>query len=292
VDVVDSEETAPRGKGLFDTKVRLPGGLEISFPQVLLVAGIVFFALATPGDLDYKIDALGFGVCHQIGTHSYFAGEHQLPLCARCTGIYLGALSGLVLLMGLRPRARRLPARGIALLLGVFFLAMILDGVNSTLQTFGGGLWQTTNFIRIVTGALAGIAIVFIFYPVFNMSLWNPDTSRKERSVEQPFELVGYLVLAGILVALVVQAADWLYYPLAFLGLLGLVALLTMANTILVLIISRREATIRTMSAALTPILIGLLISLVELALLAWGRSALAPFMANNLGLPVVPGLP
>jgi hypothetical protein len=93
-------------------------------------------------------------------------------------------------------------------------------------------------------------------------------------------------------VALVVASADWLYYPLAFVSLLGLTALLTMANTILVLIVSRREMEIRTISAALTPILIGLLVSLIELALLAWGRSALAPFMTNNLGLPLVPGLP
>jgi uncharacterized membrane protein len=273
-------------------KVKLPGSLEIGFTQVLLVAGIVFFAMAMPGDLKYKIDAFGFGVCHQIGTHSFFVGEHQLPLCARCSGIYLGALSGLVLLMGLKPRARRLPARGVALMLGVFFLAMLVDGINSTLQTFGAGLWDTTNFLRILTGALAGIAVVFVFYPIFNMSLWALDVSRKERSIEHPFELVGCLVLAGILVALVVASADWLYYPLAFVSLLGLTALLTMANTILVLIVSRREMEIRTISAALTPILIGLLVSLIELALLAWGRSALAPFMTNNLGLPLVPGLP
>jgi uncharacterized membrane protein len=281
-----------RGAGLIDTKLPLPGGVEIGFAQVAIVAGIAFFALAMPGDLKYKVDALGFGVCHQIGTHSFSVGEHQLPLCARCTGIYLGALASLGLLMFLRPRVRRLPARSVALLLGIFFLSMLLDGINSTVQNFGSGLWETTNLIRIITGALSGVAVAFVFYPVFNMSLWHPEASRKERSIEQPFELVGPLVLAAILVSLVVASADFLYYPLAFISLLGLVSLLTMANTILVLIVSRREGTLRTASAALTPILIAVFLTLIELALLAWGRSALAPYMANNVGIPVLPGLP
>ena len=290
MDEADSVGPTPRKAGAFDAKVRLPGGLEIGFSQVLLIAAIAFFVLATPGDLDYKIDALGFGVCHQISTHSFFAGDHQLPLCSRCSGIYLGALSSLILLMGLRPRARKLPVKGMALLLGLFFLAMILDGVNSTLQTFGAGVWQTTNLIRIITGALAGVAVAFIFYPVFNMSLWNSEASRQERTLEQPFELAAYLVAAGILVALVIDGADWLYYPLAFLSLIGLLALLTMANTIVVLIVTRQEATIQSASAALTPLLAGLFLALVELALLAWGRAALAPLMANSIGMPTVPG--
>jgi len=72
-----------------------------------------------------------------------------------------------------------------------------------------------------------------------------------------------------------------------------MVTLLTMANTILVLIFSRREGAARTFSAILTPILVGVLITLVELTLLVWFRSSLAPYLANNnLDIPLTPGLP
>lgn len=279
--------------GPFGMRVRLPGGLEITFVQVLLVAAIVFYALATPGDLNYKLDALGFGVCHQIAGHSFTIGGHQLPLCARCSGIYLGALSAFLLLAVLRRRASRFPARHMIAIFGVFFGAMVLDGINSTFQAFGSGLWDSNNLLRLLSGTLAGVSVAFMFYPVFNMSLWHPDVAQREKVIEQPFELVGYMVAAGLLVALVLDAGDWLYYPLSFLSITGMLVLLTMTNTIFVLIITRREGHSLTFSAALTPILVGLLITLIELTLLAWGRASLAPYMAsNNLGIPLVPGLP
>src|SRR5438552_1750423 len=181
----------------------MPGGLELSFLQMGLVAAIVFYSLAMPGDLRYKMDAMGFGVCHQIATHSYFIDNHQLPLCARCSGIYLGSLAALLMLGVLRRRSSRLPARQMLAIVAVFFGAMVLDGINSTMQNFGSGIWESTNIVRLFTGALSGIAVAFVFYPMFNLSLWHKSVSKRESVLEQPFELMGYMVAAGILVALV-----------------------------------------------------------------------------------------
>jgi uncharacterized membrane protein len=278
--------------GLLQQRVRMPGGLELSFSQMGLVTAAVFYSLAIPGDLRFKMAAMGFGVCHQIASHSFSIASHQLPLCARCSGMYLGALASLALLVALRRRASGLPARQMLAILGVFFGSMVLDGVNSTLQTFNSSVWDSTNIVRLFTGALSGVAIAFIFYPVFNMSLWHRDIARRERVLDQPFELAGYMVATGVLVALVLDGGDWLYYPLAVLSVAGMLTLLTMANSMLVLILTRREGSARTFSAALTPLLFGLCLALVELTLLSWGRASLAPFTTNALGMPVVPGLP
>ena len=83
----------------------LPWGHYLTFSQVGLLAAIAIYSFVMPGDLRYKINALGFGVCHQIAGHSYFLDDHQLPLCARCSGIYLGAASTLALLAVLRRRS-------------------------------------------------------------------------------------------------------------------------------------------------------------------------------------------
>jgi uncharacterized membrane protein len=275
-----------------DMRVRLPGGVELTLGQMALVTGIVFYSLAVPGDLGYKLDAMGFGVCHQIHTHSFFIGGHQMPLCARCTGMYLAALAGIALLVVLRRRASRLPSGQVGAILALFFAVMVLDGANSTLQSFNAGIWETTNLVRIVTGGLAGISVAFVFYPVFNLSLWHRDALRKERALEQPFELAGYVVAAGVLIALVLDGGGWLYYPVSILSIVGMLMLLTMANAVIVLIVTRREGYIRDFSSALTPLLVGLLMSLVELTLLAWGRASLAPMLANSVGMPLVPGLP
>ena len=54
--------------------------------------------------------------------------QEHLSLCARCSGIYLGSLSALLMLGVLRRRSSRLPARQMLAIVGVFFGAMVLDG--------------------------------------------------------------------------------------------------------------------------------------------------------------------
>jgi uncharacterized membrane protein len=286
----------PAGRGIWSTRLRLPGDLEITFPQMLIVSGIVFYTLAMPGDLKFKLDAAGFGVCHQIHTHSFYIGGHQLPLCARCTGIYLGAIVGLMLLSRLRKRSVRLPAGAMLPVLGLFFVSMVADGLNSTAQAIGpAGLWDTNNITRIVTGALSGLAVSFFFFPVFNMSLWQREARNRESVLDHPFQLLGYVLVAGVAVALVLDGGSWLYWPIALLSMAGVFALLTMANTMLVLMAARREGAARTASQLVTPVLVGFAITLVMLTLLALFRASLAPSIiasGNVLGLPLAPGLP
>ncbi|MCD6518573.1 MAG: DUF2085 domain-containing protein [Anaerolineae bacterium] len=44
------------------------------------------------------------GICHQLPSHSLYLQGHPLPLCARCTGTYLGLVLTFLLLR-LWPRA-------------------------------------------------------------------------------------------------------------------------------------------------------------------------------------------
>jgi uncharacterized membrane protein len=41
------------------------------------------------------IFAIGGVICHQRPERSFFIDGHQLPVCARCTGLYVSALIGL-----------------------------------------------------------------------------------------------------------------------------------------------------------------------------------------------------
>ena len=42
-------------------------------------------------------DHVGYAVCHQITVRSYVFGDLVMPLCARCSGQYLGVLIGFFL---------------------------------------------------------------------------------------------------------------------------------------------------------------------------------------------------
>jgi len=270
---------------------------------IALLAAVLAAAVLLPGSLKYKLDFLGFGVCHQLSSHSLFIAGHQLPLCARCSGIYLGAFVTLLLLMVLRPLAAALPARRVLPLLAFMFATMVLDGLNSTMQALPGAIafYETTNWLRLATGILAGVSLMFVLYPLFNQSFWRTSVLQRERTIEQPFELLGYLLPAGIVGAVLLSAAgdprigDWLYWPLALGSVGGLLALLLMTNVLVVSTIARRAGSVTTWSAALTPLLIALILALIELTVLANLRlalsSTLAAAAATPPDLPLIPGL-
>lgn len=48
----------------------------------------------------FAVYAIGALVCHQKPERSFHLWTAQLPVCARCTGIYVGAVLGLVLRSG------------------------------------------------------------------------------------------------------------------------------------------------------------------------------------------------
>jgi uncharacterized membrane protein len=270
--------------------------------QVGLLALVVGGALLLPESLKFKVDFLGFGVCHQIHSHSLMIGGHQLPLCARCTGIYLGALITVCLLAVLRRRAAALPDLNTAPTLGIMFALMVLDGINSTLQALPGAtpLYETVNWMRLGTGLLAGMALMFVIYPLFNQSFWRTERLARERTLDDLSDLWIYLGVAAIVGALLysldrdAQIAEWAYWLAALASLAGLLALLGMTNILIVSSLRRSAGTIATGAAALTPLLLVLILALVELSLLGGLRASLTPLLATGVttDLPLVPGLP
>ena len=65
-------------------------GRVLPRPRVLLAVGLLIWAVlvfAAPGILF----PVGQFICHQRPERSFFIGGQQLPVCARCTGLYLGA---------------------------------------------------------------------------------------------------------------------------------------------------------------------------------------------------------
>jgi uncharacterized membrane protein len=84
-----------------------------------------------PGGLLGKADAIGYAVCHQIDLRSFHLVERRLPLCARCSGMYLGAVLGLSYQWFIGWRRAGTPPWIILALLGVFVFAFVVDGLNS-----------------------------------------------------------------------------------------------------------------------------------------------------------------
>jgi len=224
---------------------------------------------------------LGGGVCGQIPGHSFIIGGRQLPLCARCTGTYLGALLSFLGLAALRRgRASSLPPGRVLALLAGFIVLWGVDGLNSFLTPLPNAphLYQPHNLLRLTTGMLNGLALSIIIYPIFNLLLWKETDTRR---VICNFRELGYLLIPAALLTWVVQTqARFLLYPVAILSIFGVLTMLTLLNTMIVLIVTRRESQARSWRDALLPLLLGLLAALLELSGLGWLHLALTQRLA------------
>src|SRR5512140_1062458 len=94
----------------------------------LVAASVLFVWLVdTPAGLLGKADAIGYAVCHRIDLRSFHLGDRQLPLCARCTGMYLGAMLGLFL-QRLSGRRGGNPPKAVWFVMALLVLAFGIDG--------------------------------------------------------------------------------------------------------------------------------------------------------------------
>jgi uncharacterized membrane protein len=253
-----------------------PGGIPtvLRWLAVLLaVAALTAFVVATPGGLLTKTDMIGYAVCHRIGSHSFTIAGRQLPLCARCSGTFMGALVGFfgqaVVLR--RRRASEFPPPALIVVLVGFMGLWAADGLNSYMQLVGGPyVYQPQNWLRLTTGALNGLTMSSLVYPVLNTTLWSRIST--ERTLRNLKDLGVMVLLEGGLVTLVLTRWGPLLYPLAILSAAGVLALLTSVNSMLALMLVRRENSVDSWREAAIPFLAGFALSLIQVGAIDWVR--------------------
>jgi uncharacterized membrane protein len=122
----------------------------------LIWLGLLILGPALPVPLAGLLYALGSHICHQRPERSFHLFSAQLPVCARCVGIYAGAAAGL--LFTLKPF---LPGR----LSSVSSRTLLSAGATPTLMTVimeWSGLWSGSNSVRAVAGAALGVAVALV----------------------------------------------------------------------------------------------------------------------------------
>ncbi|MBN1756500.1 DUF2085 domain-containing protein [bacterium] len=101
--------------------------------------------------------------CHQESVRSYFLFGKQLPVCARCTGIYLGMVLGGYFYALFRKKISRVLPFWVFLLM---VLPMSIDGSGQALK-----LWNTGNLWRTVNGMICALGVVFYIYPYVDQEI-------------------------------------------------------------------------------------------------------------------------
>jgi len=92
--------------------------------------------------------------CHQLHGRSLFFRGYQFPVCARCTGLFMGQAAGIALL-------RRFIHFDLKPLFLCAAVSVVLLGIDGFFQL--KGLWVSTNSRRLITGILCGFFVMGFF---------------------------------------------------------------------------------------------------------------------------------
>ena len=137
----------------------------------LLIGGA--WLLGTPPGILGKADAIGYAICHRILTRSFHVHDRALPLCARCTGITWRDAGRARLRLQRAPAGQPLP-RCACWRAGAVWRR---DRARRDQQ-----LPVAVDFYRSLRanqhaapdhGLYAGLTMITVVVPVFNMSAWR-----------------------------------------------------------------------------------------------------------------------
>lgn len=258
-------QQASLGRKLREFSWRYPLFIAVS----LLLLG---WLLHTPGGLLGKADAIGYAVCHRINLRSFHLGERTLPLCARCTGMYLGAMLALVYQGLLGPRRSGYPPPRVLIVLAFLLLAFVADGLNSFFSFFPGAplLYPPQNWMRLLSGTAMGIVMMAALYPAFNQTAWKTQDTRP--ALEGMRQFLGLLLLGGALAGMILTQNPLLLYPLALISAAGVLVMLSMVYSMICMFVFKRENIASHAAQLIIPLIGGFGLALAQIALLDFIR--------------------
>ncbi len=194
-------------------------------------------------------------------------------------GIYGGFLLTLILLLAFRRTGtQRLGTRFTTTLLGLMFASMAVDGMNSTLAEFGlAHLYTPTNPLRLLTGLLSGIAIAAVLVWLLGIVALPRRARLRPALIQSPWELAAPLALNASFAALVMSGHPALYYPLAFIGVTGVLAAMGGAALLIMLKVSGLDGKVLQRRQLLVPSAWALLLVVLVLTSTALARWTITP---------------
>ena len=100
------------------------------------------------------ISLMNFGAkmgCHQMPERSFFFKGYQFPVCARCTGVFVGEIISIIAIV-LTFRIHI-----------VYAIALVVPlAIDGGVQYIN--VWKSNNIRRVITGILAGVGLTYVYF--------------------------------------------------------------------------------------------------------------------------------
>ena len=92
-------------------------------------------------------------ICHRMPERSFFIHGYQFPLCARCTGVLIGEILGIIMII-----------LGIHLEWSLILAFILVMGADWFVQYIE--LVMSNNVRRLITGTMCGIGVTYVYFYV------------------------------------------------------------------------------------------------------------------------------
>ena len=174
----------------------------------------------------------GSAVCHQLPERSYFWGDLQMPLCARCIGIHFGFLvSALFLSLGTKRYCSLVLRPSHLIVLGLVMSFFVLDTSISYL-----GISQSDNLRRTLSGLSFGIPLPFLLFPLINSFVFAKRNEVRPIETKADWLALPVLYLLSASAVLLADTNGILFGAVSVLGIIGVFTFFTMNASMLALL--------------------------------------------------------
>lgn len=228
---------------------------------------LTLWLMFTPAGLDGKLTAVAYSVCHQIESHSLWIGEKLLPLCSRCTGMFLGTSIGMIFL-GFTSNGSGYPQKWARWILGLLAIFFVIDGINSTVNSLFEikSLYTPNNSLRLFSGLGMGMVLASILIPIWRQMM-RPDITCNPL-FDSWISFLVMILVEGLTGALVIFAPVWLYYPIALFSISSVVGLISIVYTLLWVSFTRKEIAFQNWQESVIFIMMGLITALAQIGMM------------------------
>jgi uncharacterized membrane protein len=132
------------------------GFLFLAATWVVLLSAAPRAAFGAP--LSALVYAFGSLVCHQRPERSFHVGQAQVPVCARCYGLYVGAAVGALVGVMFSSAFTRIALPRTRTQIRTILLASAAPTVITWTCEFAG-LWTVSNVTRFIAALPLGVAV-------------------------------------------------------------------------------------------------------------------------------------
>jgi uncharacterized membrane protein len=210
----------------------------------------------------YDLSAM---LCHQIGSRCLLLGNVPLPVCARCTGIYLGVLTIFIWLMFRNKSNIRYPlTMNYFIFLIVIFFIMITDVIT--------GFTGDNNIFRFILGYLFGFVCFAGVLSLYHKWMIRTEIIQTANTPWTTFVTLLFLSLSVFLALItLLQDQKIIFVLLIILIFLGILILYIYMNMFIFIFVFYKEIRNRIYDAKtyIGFLFLGLLLFIAELLILA-----------------------